>query len=78
MNVYVRLLGEGTTVYRPVSATQISDGVVRLLAPENYDPEDEEWEFKPGDLVRIEIRQLDDHEVLVAVAQASPSPFGRG
>ena len=53
--VYVRLLGEGTVVFRPTAATSIGPDTVRLLTPNGYDPEDEDWEFKPGAVVRIEL-----------------------
>jgi hypothetical protein len=36
--VYVRLLDEGTDVWRPVHATALPDGTVRLLEPHGYDP----------------------------------------
>jgi hypothetical protein len=66
IDVYVRLLGEGTTVYRPTRAVRVAPDVVRLLAPDNFDA-DEQWEFAPGSTVRIERRVLSGGEVLVAV-----------
>jgi hypothetical protein len=36
--VYVRLLDEGTDVWRPARATALSDGTFRLLQPNGYDP----------------------------------------
>ena len=66
--VYVRLLGEGTVVFRPAPATPMGPDTVKLLAPDDYDPEDEDWEFKPGSLVRVEPRTLSGDEVYVAVA----------
>lgn len=65
--VYVRLLGEGTVVYRPTSAAPIGPDTVRLLTPDGYDPMDEDWEFKPGSVVRVERRTLEGEEVYVAV-----------
>ena len=43
--VYVRLLDEGTDVWRPARATALSDGTFRLLQPNGYDPNAERWEF---------------------------------
>jgi hypothetical protein len=37
--------------------------------PEGYDPDDEDWEFKPGSTVRVEPRSLSEGEVLAAVSQ---------
>lgn len=69
LTVYVRLLDEGTTAYRPVEAKPVDEGTVVLLMPIDYDPEDERWEFPPGTLVRCELRDLQGRRVLVAVAE---------
>lgn len=68
--VYVRLLGEGTVVYRPTTAIDQGNDVYRLLATEGYDPEDEHWEFPPGSLVRCEERSLNEGHCLVVFALA--------
>jgi hypothetical protein len=68
--VYVRLLGEGTLAYRPAVAVMKGPGVALLAAPEDYDPDDEDWEFGPGTMVRVEEKTLDGHQVLVAVSLA--------
>ncbi len=67
IQVYVQLLGEGTTVYRPTTGVPFGSGAVTLLAPQDFDPSDEEWEFAPGSVVRVERRVLSGGEVLVAV-----------
>ena len=69
VQVYVRLLGEGTVVFRPAPAELLSDGRARLVATDTYDPEDEAWEFLPGSVVRVERRELGGGEVLVAVGR---------
>jgi hypothetical protein len=67
--VYVRLLNEGIDVWRPVSATQLSDGTYRLLEPPGYDPEVETWEFPPHSIVRCAPKRFSDgEESSVAVA----------
>jgi hypothetical protein len=68
--VYVQLLGEGTIVYRPARAAMSSKDTGRILQPENHDEDDEDWEFKPGSVVRIEMRTLEGKVVPVAVALA--------
>src|ERR1700730_11871856 len=50
--VYVRLLDEGTDVWRPVRATALPDGTFRLLEPEGYDPNAQRGEFPPLTKVR--------------------------
>ena len=64
--VYVRLLGEGTLVYRPTPATPVGEGAYELSA-RGVDVMDEEWEFEPGTRVRVEERELSGGRVLVAV-----------
>jgi hypothetical protein len=68
--VYVRLLDEGTDVFRPTLADVTSDGFYMLKPMEDYDPEDEHWEFLPGQVVRCQSMKLHGGERLVAVALA--------
>lgn len=68
--VYVRLLDEGTVVYRPAEAVFIDAEMVRLIAPGDYDADDEHWEFAPNSVVRIETQDLQGKKVNVAVALA--------
>jgi hypothetical protein len=51
--IYVRLMGEGTEVYRPVSAQLVSSSIFVLGGQDTYNPDDEEWEFLPGAKVRV-------------------------
>ena len=46
--IHIRLLGEGTAVWRPVAAERLHDGTFRILGEM---PEDEVWAFKPGEMV---------------------------
>ena len=64
--VYIRLLGEGTEVYRPVSAQQVSSAVFILEGQDIHDANDEDWEFLPGAKVRVETKILRGEAVLVA------------
>lgn len=70
VTVFVRLLDEGTDVWRPARADRLPDGSYRLLPPEGYDPEDEKWEFAPGSTVVCELQTKGGQEVLVATRQA--------
>ena len=69
MKIYVKLLNEGTEVYRPVTAEKISESVYKMHGFELYDEEDETWEFKPGSLVSVVEKILEDTVVLVAVQE---------
>ncbi len=65
--VYVRLLGEGTETFRPTKSKVLAPGIAEIVATEDYDSEDEEWEFKPGSIVKLSFRFFDKEKKLVAV-----------
>ena len=69
--VFVRLLDEGTDVWRPVFAKRLSETTYRLS--NEPIPEDEVWSFQPGDIVVAEHRVKDGAQLdeMVAVARAS-------
>jgi len=66
-SVYVQLMNEGTTSYRPVPFVHLDSDIVRLLAHPDYCPEDEEWEFKPNSIVRVQWKKLSQGDAIVAV-----------
>lgn len=66
--VYVRLLEEGTSVYRPVHAVSLGAGSYRLEAPTSGDDPEDVWEFPRGSVVTCEPRLIEDEELLVATA----------
>ena len=57
--IYVQLLNEGTVTYRPVSAKKLSESIYQLLGEDIHDPEDEEWEFLPGTIVKANYRKFE-------------------
>jgi hypothetical protein len=69
--IYVKLLDEGTDVWRPVRASVLDDSRFIILKSNDYDPETEIWEFPPETRVRC-IRKAfaDGDESLVAIAIA--------
>lgn len=69
--IYVKLLEEGTTVYRPVSSIELKNNVYEIKGHDIYDSEDEVWEFEPGTRVVVEEQELDGELVLVAVSEES-------
>ena len=62
------LANEGTDVWRPVEATHLGADTYRV---DGNVPEDEEWMFAPGSVVRCEPKTLSSGECLVAVKAAS-------
>jgi len=67
--VYIRLLDEGTLVFRPTQGISLGNSRFKLLPTEDYDPEDEIWEFQPGSVVECEFRELGGEKVLVAASR---------
>ncbi|MFZ5930226.1 MAG: hypothetical protein ACOY15_03305 [Pseudomonadota bacterium] len=67
VTIYVELLEEGTPTIRGTDAISLGNGVYKVLATPNYDPEDEIWKFLPGSLVRCEPRKNFGEEILYAV-----------
>jgi len=66
--VYVALLNEGTSVWRPVQAAPVGGDVFTLFGEI---PDDEEWQFVPGQRVRCERKQLQGQaNALVAVEES--------
>lgn len=67
--IYVELLNEGVTVYRPIEVTRDPDGPFRI--PDSP-PADEEWAFDPGSRVICELQDIGgDEPQLVATRSAS-------
>ena len=50
--IYMPLLDEGTTVWRPVEAERLPDGSYLIIGEV---PDEEQWEFQPGE--RVAVRQ---------------------
>ena len=73
--IYIRLLDEGTEVFRPTSAEPAGDGLFKVLPTSNYNPQDEKWEFVPGSLVKCVNRKLEGEEALVAVNAHYDAPL---
>jgi hypothetical protein len=75
----VRLLDESTDVSRPTEALDLGGSLFRLLGgslfrllpTENYNPENEVWEFKPGSVVRLKRVESSSEAYLLAVLNSS-------
>lgn len=70
--VYVELLDEATPTLRPAAAVPVENNLYRLLANADYDPEDEDWDFLPGSLVRLEKEPISDGEFAFVVKHPNP------
>jgi len=67
--IYVALLHEGVDVWRPVEAEHLYDDVY-LVASQPYNREIEEWQFGPGERVRVQMISSSDGRILAAVGKA--------
>ncbi len=63
LTIFIELLDEGTTCWRPVQAEVLADGSFLILDPT---PEGELWRFNRGDIVLCKPHQFQDSSGLVA------------
>jgi hypothetical protein len=70
--IYVRLLDEGTDVFRPVRAEQIEIDVFKIVA-ENSAPEDEKWEFSTGQRVRCKEHTTPEGKPILIACELLPN-----
>ena len=68
--IYIELLNEGTSVWRPTSALRVGPCTYVVLPTPNYHPADEEWQFPPGSVVVGRMQTKSGREVLVATSRA--------
>ena len=53
IELHVRLLNEGTEVFRSTRGLKLGGGLFKLVACADYDPRREIWEHLPGSTVRV-------------------------
>ncbi|MCL5280366.1 MAG: hypothetical protein M1376_10720 [Planctomycetes bacterium] len=68
--IYIELLNEGTSVWRPTPALRVGPHTYVVLPTANYDPEDEEGRFPPGSVVVGQMQTKTGGSVLVATSRA--------
>lgn len=66
--IYIELLNEGTSVWRPTSALRVGPHTYVVLPTPDYDPEDEEWRFPPGSVVVGQRQTKSGGDILVATS----------
>lgn len=64
--IHVHLKDEGTDVWRPVDAIGLNEGIYQIPSGTRV-PDDENWEFLPGTIVRCVTKELSDGVRLVAI-----------
>lgn len=69
--ILVRLLNEGTDVYKKAKGLCINPRTFILLKPNDYDPDDEDWEYKPGSIIECVIEEHGGKEYMVAAKMIS-------
>jgi len=71
--IFVALVGEGTSVWRAVHAIEVQPGVYEI-SRDALPAADELWEFQPGERIHGERRTFSDGSTgLVAVKRATPA-----
>jgi hypothetical protein len=72
VEIYVYLLDEGVDCWRPILAhRQLED---TYLIVHQKIPEDEEWEFKPGQIVRCKIKTFSGGNTGLVAVEAVDRP----
>ena len=69
IEIHVRLLDEGTEVFRPTRALDLGEDRFQILATADYDPELETWEFVPGSIVRAGLRSHESGQYRIATPE---------
>jgi hypothetical protein len=69
--IFVRLLNEGTDVWRPTTGRRVDNMVFEVLPTPEYEYQDEDWEFVPGTIVECEEQQRGEDRIVVAVRQVA-------
>ena len=64
--IYIKILNEGTLVYRPVLSEQIENDLYKVGGESFYNSDLEEWEFMPGSIVKVAENLLVGEMVLIA------------
>ena len=52
---------------RPTQGRMIADNIYEVLPTPDYDPEDEDWEFVPGTIVRCDERDFRGKKYVLAI-----------
>ena len=65
--IYVSLVGEGMNMLRSVQAEHMGRDFYRILEPM---PQGETWEYGPGQVVRVQKKNLSSGKALVAFEEA--------
>ena len=66
--IYISLLNEGTSTWRPIEALKLEEGLY-LIPLDSEAPEDEEWEFRAGTKVKCKNHTFSDGKIgLIAYA----------
>ena len=68
--IYISLLNEGVSTWRPVEVLELEENIY-LIPAETEVCESEEWEFKPGEKVKCKNHTFSNGEMrLIAFAYA--------
>ena len=66
--IYVKILNEGTEVWRPVQALKIENDIYKITQETEFD---EEWEFNCNELVHCIVSKNGSDKYLKAIKKAT-------
>jgi hypothetical protein len=69
--IYVRLLDEGTVVWRPTQGRKVGPMTFQVLPTPRYDPKNERWEFVPGRVVNCRWEERSGGPAFIACEPAA-------
>ena len=72
IQIYVALLDESVTVWRPVQAEHLGSNHYRIIS-QPYDRSIEKWQFEPGEEVECDLIESSDGIIMAAIRKASSS-----
>jgi hypothetical protein len=65
--IYVKLLNEGTDVWRPVEAKKIDSDIYEISSNNKYNNDLEEWQFPPNSKVICVSERKNDKDIKIAI-----------
>jgi len=73
IEIFVELLDEGTESWRSTKAIKLENGLFKILATPDYNPEDEAWAFLPEEEVALEKKNFSDGKSGMVARHSNPN-----
>ena len=73
--IWIPLRNEGTIAAKMTKGVSLPGDEYIVIMPDEYDPQDEEWEFLPGTIVKCRKEIWSEGEILVAYEQVKSNVY---